>query len=43
MVMTVTLAYSLTQTRRVPGSRAALLIVLFTLLFTAGIIPTICW
>lgn len=39
MVMTVTLAYALTQTKRVPGSRVVLLIVLFSMLFTAGIIP----
>jgi putative aldouronate transport system permease protein len=39
MVMTVTMAYGLTQTRRVPGSRFILLIVLFSMLFSAGIIP----
>ncbi|MCW3159536.1 carbohydrate ABC transporter permease [Micropruina sonneratiae] len=39
MVLTVTLAYALTQTRRVPGSRFVLLVVLFSMLFSAGIIP----
>ncbi|GAB3738613.1 carbohydrate ABC transporter permease [Microlunatus parietis] len=39
MVMTVTMAYALTQTRRVPGSRFVLLLVLFSMLFSAGIIP----
>lgn len=39
MLFTVTMAYGLTQTRRVPGSRVVLLIVLFSMLFTAGIIP----
>ncbi len=39
MVFTVTMAYGLTQTKRVPGSRFVLLIVLFSMLFSAGIIP----
>jgi putative aldouronate transport system permease protein len=39
MVMTTTLAYGLTRTRDVPGSRLALLLVLGTLLFSAGVIP----
>lgn len=39
MVMTVTMAYGLTRTRDVPGSRFVLIIALFTLLFGAGIIP----
>ena len=39
MFFTVTLAYGLTRTSRVPGSRAVLLLVLFTMLFSAGIIP----
>jgi len=39
MFFTVTLAYGLTQTRRVPGSRFVLLLVLFSMLFSAGIIP----
>lgn len=39
MFFTVTLAYGLTQTRRVPGSRFVLLVVLFSMLFSAGIIP----
>lgn len=39
MFLTVTMAYALTQTRRVPGSRFVLLIVLFSMLFSAGIIP----
>src|SRR5690606_24694131 len=39
MVMTVTMAYGLTQTKRVPGSRFILLLVLFSMLFSAGIIP----
>ena len=40
MVITVTLAYGLTPDPAVPGSRVILLIlVLFTMLFTAGIIP----
>ena len=37
--MTTTLAYGLTRTRDVPGSRLALLLVLGTLLFSAGVIP----
>jgi putative aldouronate transport system permease protein len=39
MAMTTTMAYALTRTRDVPGSRLALLLVLGTLLFSAGIIP----
>ena len=40
MFFTVTLAYGLSRTRRVPGSRAILFMVLFTMLFSAGIIPS---
>jgi putative aldouronate transport system permease protein len=39
MIMTTTLAYGLTRTRQVPGARFVLLLVLGTLLFSAGIIP----
>ncbi|MFD6178616.1 MULTISPECIES: carbohydrate ABC transporter permease [unclassified Isoptericola] len=39
MLFTTTLAYGLTRTRRVPGSRAVLVLVLCTMLFGAGIIP----
>jgi putative aldouronate transport system permease protein len=39
VIATSTLAYGLTRTRDVPGSRAMLYIVLFTMLFGAGIIP----
>lgn len=39
MVFTVTLAYGLSRTRQVPGSKAVLIIVLFSMLFSAGIIP----
>lgn len=39
MFLTTTLAYALTRTREVPGTRAALFLVLATLLFAAGIIP----
>lgn len=39
MVLTTTLAYGLTRTREVPGSRFILFAVLGTLLFGAGIIP----
>lgn len=39
MLFTVTLAYGLTRTRRVPGSRLILMLVLFSMLFSAGIIP----
>lgn len=39
MVMTTTLAYGLTRTRNVPGSKFVLLMALGTLLFSAGIIP----
>lgn len=38
MIMTVTLAYGLSRPN-VPGSRFVLVLVLFTLLFSAGIIP----
>jgi putative aldouronate transport system permease protein len=36
---TTTLAYGLTRTREVPGARPILYLVLFTMLFGAGIIP----
>ncbi|WP_156253935.1 carbohydrate ABC transporter permease [Pseudactinotalea terrae] len=39
VVLTVLTAYGLTRTRDVPGSRALLYLILFTMLFTAGIIP----
>jgi putative aldouronate transport system permease protein len=39
MVMTTTLAYGLSRTSDVPGSRFVLIVVLGTLLFNAGIIP----
>lgn len=39
VVLTVLTAYGLTRTREVPGSRALLYLILFTMLFTAGIIP----
>ncbi|QAY71913.1 carbohydrate ABC transporter permease [Xylanimonas protaetiae] len=39
MLFTTTLAYGLTRTRRVPGSRTVLVLVLCTMLFGAGIIP----
>jgi len=39
MGLTTTMAYGLTRTRDVPGSRLALLLALGTLLFSAGIIP----
>jgi putative aldouronate transport system permease protein len=39
MVMTTTLAYGLSRTTDVPGSRFVLVVVLGTLLFNAGIIP----
>jgi putative aldouronate transport system permease protein len=39
MVMTTTLAYGLTRTSDVPGSKFVLVLVLGTLLFSAGIIP----
>lgn len=39
MFLTTTLAYALTRTSEVPGTRAALFLVLGTLLFAAGIIP----
>lgn len=40
MVMTTTLAFGLTRTNQVPGSRIVLFMALATLLFSAGIIPT---
>jgi putative aldouronate transport system permease protein len=40
MFCTVTMAYGLSRTGRVPGSRPILLLVLFTMLFSAGIIPS---
>ncbi|MBV9581356.1 MAG: carbohydrate ABC transporter permease [Chloroflexi bacterium] len=39
MVMTTTLAYGLSRTRDVPGTKFVLFLVLGTLLFNAGIIP----
>ncbi|MFD2080860.1 putative aldouronate transport system permease protein [Actinopolymorpha cephalotaxi] len=39
MAMTVLMAYGLSRTREVPGSRFILILVLGTLLFGAGIIP----
>jgi putative aldouronate transport system permease protein len=39
MIMTTTLAYGLSRTSHVPGSKAVLLMVLATLLFSAGVIP----
>ncbi|MBM7789911.1 carbohydrate ABC transporter permease [Tenggerimyces flavus] len=36
---TITLAYGLTRTREVPGAKPILYLVLFTMLFGAGIIP----
>lgn len=39
LAVTSTLAYALTKTRQVPGVRAALYLVLLTMLFSAGIIP----
>lgn len=39
LVFTVTMAYGLSRTRQVPGTRAILLIVVFTMFFGAGIIP----
>jgi ABC-type glycerol-3-phosphate transport system permease component len=39
MVMTTTLAYGLSRTSHVPGSKLVLLLVLGTLLFSPGIIP----
>jgi putative aldouronate transport system permease protein len=39
MVMTTTLAYGLSRTNDVPGTRFVLMLVLGTLLFNAGIIP----
>ncbi|GAA2760267.1 carbohydrate ABC transporter permease [Actinopolymorpha rutila] len=40
MFCTVTMAYGLSRTSRVPGARPILLLVLFTMLFSAGIIPS---
>lgn len=40
MVMTTTMAYGLSRTSQVPGSRIVLFMALATLLFSAGIIPT---
>ncbi len=39
MLMTTTLAYGLSRTRDVPGTKFVLFLVLGTLLFNAGIIP----
>lgn len=39
VVLTILTAYGLTRTKSVPGSRAFLYLVLFTMLFSAGIIP----
>ncbi|AKV86564.1 ABC transporter permease [Microbacterium sp. CGR1] len=39
LAFTVTMAYGLSRTRQVPGTRAILLIVVFTMFFGAGIIP----
>jgi ABC-type glycerol-3-phosphate transport system permease component len=39
VALTVLMAYGLSRTRDVPGSRFILLLVLFTMLFSAGIIP----
>ncbi|WP_235019843.1 carbohydrate ABC transporter permease [Ruania rhizosphaerae] len=39
LFLTTTLAYGLSRTRAVPGSKAVLLLVLFTMFFSAGIIP----
>ncbi|WP_219517635.1 carbohydrate ABC transporter permease [Nonomuraea ceibae] len=39
LAVTATLAYALTKTRQIPGVRAALYLVLLTMLFSAGIIP----
>lgn len=39
VLATTTLAYGLTRTRDVPGARTILYLVLFTMLFGAGIIP----
>lgn len=40
VAMTTTLAFGLTRTSQVPGSRVVLFMALATLLFSAGIIPT---
>lgn len=39
MIFTTTLAYGLSRTREVPGSRAILFFILATMLFGAGVIP----
>jgi putative aldouronate transport system permease protein len=39
MLMTTTLAYGLSRTSQVPGTKLVLILVLGTLLFNAGIIP----
>ena len=39
MVMTTTLAYGLSRTSQVPGTKLVLILVLATLIFNAGIIP----
>lgn len=39
VVLTVLMAYGLTRTKDVPGARVILYLVLFTMLFGAGIIP----
>ncbi|MET8867561.1 carbohydrate ABC transporter permease [Nonomuraea sp. NPDC004580] len=39
LAVTATLAYGLTKTRQLPGVRAALYLVLLTMIFSAGIIP----
>lgn len=39
LAFTATLAYGLTRTRQVPFARAALIMILLTMLFSAGIIP----
>ena len=39
VLLTILTAYGLTRTKEVPGSRFILLMILFTLLFSAGIIP----
>jgi putative aldouronate transport system permease protein len=39
VALTVLMAYGLSRTREVPGTRFVLLLVLFTMLFSAGIIP----
>lgn len=39
VLLTILTAYGLTRTRAVPGSRVMLFLILFTMLFSAGIIP----